>query len=478
MKKIIPIVFASDDGYAMPTAVAITSALRNKNRDTFYKIYIATPSLSPHHQAKLESLANDECSIEIISNKALLEGKSATLEKVTSTDYYRLMLDTILPHEDKVLALDGDILVFEDLWELYETPLEQNYLAGCYFRPHDVYNRAYVQEVLKLDEGERINIGVMVVNLAALREDKIQEKFVSYIGAFKTMSEDIINYVCKGRIAYLPIKYNYNLHCYRFEELLAGDPHYSLDAYAKARENPSIFHFTTGRKPWKRSDVPNWELWRDYFLLSPYKEYYLRKIVDASTERYILSKMLNAKVYPNRQAMFEDALAQMFAEGLVLEFGVYSAKTINMLSSLMPHRVVYGFDSFEGLPEDWRPGYVKGTFATGGIIPQVNENVSLIKGYFDVTLPEFIKEHKEKAALIHVDCDLYSSTKTVFELLGDRIVVGTILIFDEYFNYPTWQEHEYKAFQEFVQQKGLSYMYMGYIATHQQVAVKIIEPFA
>ena len=60
-------------------------------------------------------------------------------------------------------------------------------------------------------------------------------------------------------------------------------------------------------------------------------------------------------------------------------------------------------------------------------------------------------------AFIHVDCDLYSSTKTIFSLLSDRIVPGTIILFDEYFNYPNWQQHEYKALQEFVDTKNIKY---------------------
>ena len=71
----------------------------------------------------------------------------------------------------------------------------------------------------------------------------------------------------------------------------------------------------------------------------------------------------------------------------------------------------------------------------------------MIKGLFDDTLPSFAKTHTQPVSFLHVDCDLYSSTKAIFDILGDQIVEGTVIVFDEYFNYPGWQHHEFKAFQ-------------------------------
>jgi hypothetical protein len=74
---------------------------------------------------------------------------------------------------------------------------------------------------------------------------------------------------------------------------------------------------------------------------------------------------------------------------------------------------------------------------------------------------------------VHVDCDLYSSTQTVFRHLKDRIVPGTVIAFDEFFNYPGWQDGEAKAFREFIESSGRRFEYLGYVATSQQLAVKI-----
>ena len=74
-------------------------------------------------------------------------------------------------------------------------------------------------------------------------------------------------------------------------------------------------------------------------------------------------------------------------------------------------------------------------------------------------------------SLIHIDCDIYASTRTVLELLAARIVPGTVIVFDEYLNYPSWKEHEFRAFQEFVAAGGRRYDYIGFASSHTSVAV-------
>jgi hypothetical protein len=135
-------------------------------------------------------------------------------------------------------------------------------------------------------------------------------------------------------------------------------------------------------------------------------------------------------------------------------------------------KYLYGFDSFEGLPEHWRTGFSDGKFKLKRL-PKVRRNVELIKGWFNDTLPDFLKKHNEPISFLHIDCDLYSSTRTVFEYCKDRIVSGTVIVFDDYFNYPGWENGEHKAFMEFIDATGLHYKYIGYNCHHTQLAVVI-----
>ncbi len=158
-------------------------------------------------------------------------------------------------------------------------------------------------------------------------------------------------------------------------------------------------------------------------------------------------------------------------EGLHLEFGVASGRTINHIASLLPHQPIFGFDWFRGLPENWRSGFPAGAFSHE--VPTVAANVELIHGLFQDTLPVFLACHPEPVALLHVDCDLYSSTCTIFDALEHRIVPGTVIVFDEYFNYASWRQHEYKAFQEYLMRTGRRHKYLGLVPAHQQVCVQI-----
>lgn len=186
---------------------------------------------------------------------------------------------------------------------------------------------------------------------------------------------------------------------------------------------------------------------------------------------FVMEKMAKRESLPDAAALREFALKRA-GEGLYLEFGVFSGISINQIARLKPEQTVYGFDSFEGLPETWRDGFEAGTFQKG-VLPKVEKNVVLVKGWFNKSLPGFLTDHPGDCAFIHIDCDLYSSAKTVLTLLGQRIVSGTVIVFDEYFNYPSWQKHEHKAFTEFLKEHGRECDYFGYVGSHQQVAAVI-----
>lgn len=158
--------------------------------------------------------------------------------------------------------------------------------------------------------------------------------------------------------------------------------------------------------------------------------------------------------------------------GLLCEFGVAGGKSINFLSRLMPQRTLHGFDSFEGLPEDWASRLPKGAFKQA--MPKVEANVRLYKGWFSDSLPPFLAENTGRADFLNIDCDLYSSTKTVFGLFAPRIQSGTVIHFDEFFNYAGWRNGEFKAFMEFVETSGMKFEYLGYNQRGTQLAVRML----
>jgi hypothetical protein len=180
------------------------------------------------------------------------------------------------------------------------------------------------------------------------------------------------------------------------------------------------------------------------------------------------------------------AISQTSISGSVLEFGVHSGTTINLISNIFTNELIYGFDSFEGLPEDWNISHnekfnkhKKGYFAVDSL-PTVNENVKLIKGFFDQSLTPWINEHRpNRIKFLHIDSDLYSSAIFVLDKLNEFIVSGTVIVFDEFYpwgrkRYETWEEHEYRALKEWITKFDREFEVLCR-SSHQQCAIKIIQ---
>ena len=125
-------------------------------------------------------------------------------------------------------------------------------------------------------------------------------------------------------------------------------------------------------------------------------------------------------------------------DGIAIEFGVYSGTTLKVIRQGFKGPV-YGFDSFKGLPEDWRDGFPRGFFETS-VLPNIE----------NVTLEIFLENLVEPISFIHFDADLYSSTAFCLDKVTNFLSPKSIFVFDEYHNYEGWENHEHKAFTEWL----------------------------
>lgn len=134
-----------------------------------------------------------------------------------------------------------------------------------------------------------------------------------------------------------------------------------------------------------------------------------------------------------------------------MEFGVASGASFKwwLQKNTNSNSSFYGFDTFEGLPEDWGGFYAKGAMSHG--IPEVNdERATFMKGLFQDTLTDFISAHSAilngtQRKIIHMDADLYTATIFALSQLYPYIKKGDVILFDE-FNVAL---HEFKAYLEF-----------------------------
>ena len=170
--------------------------------------------------------------------------------------------------------------------------------------------------------------------------------------------------------------------------------------------------------------------------------------------------------------LLNHAVSAAPAEGLIVECGVFRGRSINLMAAWAPERRLHGFDSFEGLPENWGTEPA-GSYSAGGQLPEVADNVTLHPGWFEDTLPRFAEELAEPIALLYVDCDIYSSTVTILEHLGPKLTPGAIVVFDEYVGYSDWREHEYRAWQEYQGKKKIPWQAVGAVVLGPILALRV-----
>lgn len=221
-------------------------------------------------------------------------------------------------------------------------------------------------------------------------------------------------------------------------------------------------------------DIKFFEKNIDSKILSPIKECGLYKWIDNQKNNYLkwadneLNKIPLLKIenkWTIRNATLGYICDQLDKNNdQALEFGVYKGSTLKKISKHV--KKGYGFDGFQGLPKGnigWKAGGLEVNH-----IPNCGNNIELVVGWYEETLDDFLKNNNSNFKLIHIDCDVFSSTKYVLNLLHkyNRLKKGTIIVFDEILNYPYFLEGELKALYEIAIEKKINFKWIG---THGKV---------
>lgn len=157
-------------------------------------------------------------------------------------------------------------------------------------------------------------------------------------------------------------------------------------------------------------------------------------------------------------------------EKFYLEFGVYVGTTINLFSKFVDK--IYGFDSFEGLREDWLGhDVIKGHFNLNKKKLKFNKNVVIVKGWVQDTLVPFLKDKKPQINFVHMDMDTYETTKFVLENIKPYLSRKCIILFDEIYNYPGWQVGEYKSLKEVFNEN--EYKFILFSKNRESAAIQV-----
>jgi len=202
---------------------------------------------------------------------------------------------------------------------------------------------------------------------------------------------------------------------------------------------------------------------------------FIREVLDEIDLQYIRDTQ-PCPAFSDRGMFFQHVQESCVKDQPVdyLEFGVYRGESISKWSSLNRHpdSRFFGFDSFEGLPEHWRPGQAKGHFDVGGAVPMIDDGrVTFVKGWFDATIPPFVQSFKAQHRLvIHVDADLYSSAMLVLLYFGPFMSKGTLIIFDEFYD----RDNEFKALMDWQRISKRNYRIVAQMENYGKICAELL----
>lgn len=274
----IPVAFITDENFIMQTAVAITSLAHSKKKGTTYKIYVVAAECSEIAEKKLKDLEQLFEGIQVVIKRTGLDmyRDIKQMAHIPISCLLKFDLCEIISEEDKVIYLDGDIIVRDDLTALYNFELGDNYLAGV---PS--------LDLVFSEEKKLVNAGILLFDAKKMRDGSMRDILVEKrrsLGDSGSMDQKTFNLVMKDQIGYLPYIYNCipekimgpERGTYSIEKL---NELYSVTCSSSKEfvENAVIWHFATGDKPWRYSFIYGADEWYKSYLLSPFADMKLKR---------------------------------------------------------------------------------------------------------------------------------------------------------------------------------------------------------
>lgn len=266
--KTIPLVFAVDDNYAPFLGVTLKSIIENSSKEFLYKIYVLNTGLTARNVKRISALALDNFEIKYIDvNNELCKIRDRLFirDYYTNTTYYRFFIPELFPEYDKVLYLDSDIVVLDDIAKLYNTDIGDNLLGAVQeevMANVEVFGN-YVEEGLGIACKNYFNAGVALLNLKELRSFNILQKFLAMVDKYKfevTQDQDYLNVLCQDRVTMIELGWNKT----PFKDVWFDE------------RNIKLIHYKLSFKPWLYDDV----VYANYFWKYAEKTSFYREILN------------------------------------------------------------------------------------------------------------------------------------------------------------------------------------------------------
>lgn len=258
-RTIVSIALATDKNYFAPTLVAIKSIVLNSSENYGYRIYILSDSVVNNFQrniylSTIENKVNFKMFFITAGDQigSVRLSKNGPTKGITQATYYRFLLPNLLKNTSKIVYMDADTVVLDDIAHIYSNDIGDCYVGGVRDIVGYQDEKTRCQE-LNIDNLEQyINAGVLLMNLDKLRNDNLSKKMLKLAAekSFPYNDQDIINSICYGRIKRLPFDCNviidYLEKPSEISEVLNID-------YTKETKEPIILHYAGRAKPWYSS---------------------------------------------------------------------------------------------------------------------------------------------------------------------------------------------------------------------------------
>ncbi|WP_028264005.1 DUF4422 domain-containing protein [Atopobium fossor] len=293
-KKIVPVVFASDNTYVPMLSTTMYSMLCNATPSNFYDIVVLERNIDGARREAIQNMVANfgNASVRFYNVSRMIRGYdlSTNNEHISLETYYRFLVQEILSFYDKVLYLDSDLIVRGDVSELFDTELGTNLLAAAHdvdylgnLNMNDGSRMKYTVEELGLvDPYAYFQAGVLVLNTAQMRKLHTVREWMEIVSEadFIYDDQDILNVECQGRVTYLPYDWNVMHDCGgRVASIFRFAPNDTFDAYNASRANPKIIHYAGWEKPWVNTQCDySTEYWR-YARAMPFFEELISRMI-------------------------------------------------------------------------------------------------------------------------------------------------------------------------------------------------------
>lgn len=275
-KSVIHVVMIADNNYAMLTAVALTSLKANKKRTSLYRIHILANGIKQENQDKLKSLSTSNFEVNLIEAERDNQGFKKENLHVSTAAILKFEIPQFLPELEKVIYLDGDVIVQKDLEPLFEMDIQDRYAAVVKDIVPLLVHKQPITKKLGISHEFYFNSGVMLLNLKKIRQDNLTEKLYDYRenGINYFMDQDALNVCFAENVEYISPYFNLVASALERVERKTYAEFYGISYYKadkKYIDNAYILHLAGAEKPWKKYKKYLTEAFVRYYKKSPYQ---------------------------------------------------------------------------------------------------------------------------------------------------------------------------------------------------------------